>query len=127
MAIFPFSETIERIKFSLLLTALGIKLELQSLSSKEFRKELSDSQFTLVIRSEKDSVAHTYYVKNGFVLAIPGACRKPDTELVWDNAETGLRAMLSKNELDIYSAIGSGKLKIKGNFANALTFMSIAK
>ncbi len=113
-------------KLSLLLAVLGLKLGFQSLFSRGFRQEHKDKEFTLVIRSEKEGTAHTYYVRKGFVLSRPGACNKPDTELLWCDADTAVRTMLSENELDIYSTIGSGKLKIKGNFANALSFVNMA-
>ncbi len=113
-------------KFSLLLFALGAKLRLTGLASKEFRKLLRIERFILVIRTADGGRARTFHVRNGRASARRGMDPRADTELVWCDADTAARIMLSKNELDVYSAIGSSKLRILGNFKYALWFMRLA-
>jgi hypothetical protein len=114
------------VKFSLLLFVLGAKLRLTGLASKEFRKLLHREKFILVIRTADGDRARTFHVRNGRAWARRGAEPRADTELVWCDAETAARIMLSKNDLDVYSAIGSSTLRIMGNFKYALWFMKLA-
>lgn len=113
-------------KFSLLLFVLGAKLRLTGLVSKEFRKLLRRENFILVIRTADAGRARTFHIRNGRAWARRGTEPRADTELVWCDPETAARILLSKNELDVYSAIGSSKLRILGNFKYALWFMRLA-
>lgn len=111
----------------MLLHVLGAALRVRGLASRKFRKLLRVEQFILVIRTADGGRARSFHVRNGRAWARRGADRRADTELVWCDAETAARTMLSKNELDVYSAIGSSKLRILGNFKYALWFMKLAR
>ncbi|MBU1671900.1 MAG: hypothetical protein KKF41_01565 [Actinobacteria bacterium] len=113
-------------KFSLLLFLIGAKLRLTGLASGEFRKLLRRERFILVIGTADGSRARTFRVGNGWARSRRGADPRADTELVWCDPETAACIMLSKNELDVYSAIGSSKLRILGNFKYAMWFMRLA-
>ncbi len=114
------------VKFSVLLFAIGAKLRISGLASAEFRKLLRMERFVLVIRTADGCRARSYHVGKGRAWARRGTDPAADTQLVWRDAETAARTMLSKNELDVYSAIGSSKLRILGNFKYALWFMKLA-
>jgi hypothetical protein len=113
-------------KFSLLLFALGARLTVNSLASEKFRKPLRLSDFTVVMRTADGTRARTFYFKKGFCFSRGGRSPKADAELVWCDPETAVRTMLSKDELDGFSAIGSSKLRILGDFQRAFKFIDIA-
>ena len=112
-------------KLTLILYALGLKLQASTLLNKAFRKKIKYADRTVVIRTADGKQAHTYIFKNGLVLNHPGASKNASVELVWTDAETALKVMLSKEELDTFSAMGKGDLEIKGNFQDALWFTDI--
>lgn len=113
-------------KLALLLLGLDIKLRFTALTRRGFRKLLRKKDCVLVIRTEKPFEARTFRFRNGRILSYPGGSRKADTELVWCDADTAVKTMLSDNELDAFSAIGRSQLRIVGNFDNAIWFMELA-
>jgi hypothetical protein len=114
-------------KFSLLLFVLGIKLRITAFMSDTFRKKLRKKDFTLVIRTNSGKRARTFTFFGGKVRSRRGCNGPADTELVWCDEQTAVTVMLSKNELDGFSAIGRSALSVTGNFENALWFMEIAE
>ena len=114
-------------KFSLLLVVLGIKLRMTALFSAAFRKKLRKKDFSLVIRTDDDRRARTFKIIKGKVRSKRGGNKSADTELVWCDEHTAVSVMLSKNELDGFSAIGRSDLRVTGNFENALWFMELAE
>ena len=113
-------------KMSLVLMALGAKLQASALFSKEFRKKIRHMDRTIVIRTANNKHSHTYVFRNNKFYHYPLSSKKATVELVWKNPNTALRTMLSDEELDSFSAIGKGDLVIKGNFQDALWFTEIA-
>lgn len=113
-------------KFSLLLLAIAAKLRLSWLTSPYFRKLARRENFVLAIRTADGARARSYHFRNGWFWSRRGASGRADTELAWFDEDTAVRALLSKNELDVYSAIGSTRLRILGNFKYALWFMKLA-
>lgn len=113
-------------KFTLLLFALGWKLRINALVSGEFRKKLRREDFSLVIRTADGKRARTFRFRKGWFRTRPGTGKRIDTELVWCDPDTAFSAMLSKNELDVFSAIGRSDLRILGNFKYSLWFMELA-
>lgn len=113
-------------KFRLLLFALAAKLRVTALISTEFRKRLRKKNMTLTIRTERVNEARTFQIAEGRIRSAAGRDPSAETELVWNDSGIAVRTMLSKNELDGFSAIGRGWLKILGNFENALLFMDLA-
>ena len=114
-------------KFSLLLFVLGLKLRITALMSETFRKKLRKKDFILVIRTTDGKRARTFNILSGKVRSHSGRIESPDTELIWCDENTAVTVMLSKNELDGFSAIGRSDLCIMGNFENALWFMELAE
>lgn len=113
-------------KFRLLLFALGVKLRISAIFSAAFRRKLRKMDLVLAIRTGEVKEARTYVVKGGRVRSRAGRDRSVETELVWCDRKTAVRIMLSKNELDGFSAIGRGQLRILGNFEQAFHFLDLA-
>jgi hypothetical protein len=114
-------------KLSLLLFALGLKLRLSALISATFRKRLRSRDFVIVIRTAERGPARTFLIHGGRIRSRLGRDASADTELVWRDAQTAFRTMLSSDELDSFSAIGQARLRILGDLENALCFMDLAK
>lgn len=114
-------------KLSLLLIILGFKLYLTGIFSEKFRKMVRKKDFTLTIRSADHRQARTYNFEKGKIRSGKGEDENADTVLIWKDAATAVRVMLSKNELDGFSAIGNTNLRIAGNFEYALWFMELAE
>jgi hypothetical protein len=115
------------VKLSLLLHLLGLKLRVSALLSAAFRKRLRTEDFEIVVRTAQGGPARTFRIRGGRVRSRRGRGRSPDTELVWCDPQTAVRIMLSSEELDSFSAIGTGQLRVVGNLENALRFMELAK
>jgi hypothetical protein len=113
-------------KLSLLLFALSMRLRLRHRLSAEFRKKLRERACVLVMRTEDGRQARTFTFRDGQVRSRAGWDRAADTELVWCDADTAVKAMLSRDELDMFSAIGRSQLRILGNLAYALWFTEVA-
>ncbi|WP_319522760.1 hypothetical protein [uncultured Desulfosarcina sp.] len=114
-------------KFSLLLFALGLKLRITAMFSKAFRKRVRRKDFSLTIQASDSGRSRTFYLKRGRIRSTGRKNRQTDTELLWCDAKTAVRVMLSKNDLDGFSAIGRRDLRIFGDFENALLFMDLAQ
>lgn len=114
-------------KLSLLLFALGSKLRLLALISATFRKRLRGKDFVIVIRTAEPGPARSFRIQGGRVRSRSGGDPCAGTELVWRDTQTAFRTMLSSNELDVFSAIGRGQLRILGDLENALRFMNLAQ
>lgn len=114
-------------KLSLLLLLLGLKLRVSALLSPAFRKRLRSEDFEIVVRAAGEGPARSFRIRSGRIRSRWGRGRSPDTELVWCDPQTAVRTMLSSEELDTFSAIGTGQLRVVGNLENALRFMDLAK
>jgi hypothetical protein len=114
-------------RLSVLLFALGLKLRMSALISATFRKRLRSKDFVIVIRTAEQGPARTFRIHAGRIRSRSGRDLSTDTELVWHDAQTALRTMLSSNELDSFSAIGQARLRILGDLENALRFMDLAR
>jgi hypothetical protein len=114
-------------RLAALLFALGLKLRISALISAAFRKRLRHKDFVIVIRTAEPGPARTFCIRRGRIRSRPGRDPSADTELVWEDAQTALRTMLSSNELDSFSAIGRARLRILGDLDNALRFMDLAR
>lgn len=112
-------------KMRLVLLALGLKLQASALFSKEFRKKIRYINRTVVISTADGGCSHTYIFRNNMVFSHPGGSDNATVELVWTDAKTALKVMLSDEALDTFSAMGKGDLVVKGNFQDALWFTDI--
>jgi len=114
-------------KLSMLLFALSLKLRISARISATFRKRLRSKDFVIVIRTAERGPARTFRIHGGRIRSRLGRDPSADTELVWHDAGTAFRTMLSSNELDSFSAIGQARLRILGDLDNALRFMDLAR
>jgi hypothetical protein len=110
-----------------LLFALSLKLRISARISATFRKRLRSKDFVIVIRTAERGPARTFRIHGGRIRSRWGRDPSADTELVWHDAGTAFRTMLSSNELDSFSAIGQARLRILGDLDNALRFMDLAR
>jgi len=113
-------------KLSLILFVLGLKLWFSARFDATFRKQLLDIDRLIAIRTRDGLRARSYRFHDGRVSVSPGAHPEATAELVWSDVPIAIAAMLSKNELDTFSAIGRGDLVIVGNLQDALWFSDIA-
>lgn len=113
-------------KMTLVLIALGLKLQASALIDKAFRKKIRYINRTVVIRTADGKHSYTYIFRNNMVFSHPGGSKNATVELIWSDPETALKVMLSKEDLDTFSAMGKGELVVNGNFQDALWFTDIA-
>ena len=114
-------------KLSFILFALGIKLRWSAKFDAAFRKQLLCVDRLIVIRTKDSRRARSYHFRDEGVVVSAGAHPDATAELVWNDASIAVAAMLSSNELDLFSAIGRGDLVIAGNLQDALWFSDIAR
>lgn len=112
-------------RLSAILFLLGLKLRWKAWRDDDFRKRLKRLNRVVVIRTEDGRQARSYVFRDNCVLVQAGVHPEATAELVWADADTAIRAMLSDNPLDNFSAIGRGDLSIKGNLQDALWFSDL--
>ena len=113
-------------RLSAILFLLGVKLRWSAWRHDDFRKRLRRVERIIVIRTESGRPARTYVFSNDSVRDHGGIDPGATVEMVWSDVPTAVRAMLSSNPLDNFSAIGRGDLVIKGNLQDALWFSDLA-
>ena len=111
---------------SLLLFALGLKLRWSARFDRAFRNKIRNVNRIVVVRTESCRHARSYVFGNDRVATRGGVHPDATVQLIWDDVRTALKAMLSRNELDTFSAIGRGELTIRGNLQDALWFNDLA-
>ena len=112
-------------RLSAILFLLGLKLRWSAWRDGKFRKRLRRLDRVVVIRTEDGRQARSYVFRNDSIRIQRGGHPEATTELVWVDADTAIKAMLSDNPLDNFSAIGRGDLSIKGNLQDALWFSDL--
>ena len=112
-------------RLSAILFLLGIKLRWSAWRDREFRKRLRRIDRVVVIRTVDGRQARSYVFRDDSVRSEGGIHPQATAELVWTDADTALKAMLSDNPLDNFSAIGRGDLSITGNLQDALWFSDL--
>ncbi len=113
-------------RFSVVLYLLGLKLRWSAWRHREFRKRLQRVERVIVIRTEDGRRARTYVFRHGTVRDHGGRDPQASVEMVWSDPDAAVKAMLSPNPLDNFSAIGRGELAILGNLQDALWFSDLA-
>ena len=113
-------------RLSAVLLLLGLKLRWSAWRHSDFRKRLKRVNRVIVIRTEDGRRARSYVFRNDTVRDHGGMDPDATAEMVWSDPDTAVRAMLSSNPLDLFSAIGRGDMAIQGNLQDALWFSEIA-
>ncbi len=113
-------------RLSLLLFALELKLRWCARFSRVFRGKIRYVDRIVVVRSEDGRHARSFIFRHDRVSAQRGVHPDATVQLIWDDVRTAVSVMLSKNELDTFSAIGQGELTIEGNLQDALWFNDVA-
>lgn len=114
-------------KLTLILFALGLKLRWKARFDAAFRKQLLDVDRLIVIRTRDSTRARSYHFRNGRVAVTAGVHPEANAALIWKEISVAVSAMLSDNELDLFSAIGRGDLEIAGNLQDALWFSDLVR
>lgn len=109
-------------KLSVILFALGLKLRWSQWRDAGFRKQVRRINMVVVIRSEEGRAARSFVFGGGRLEVVGGAHPGATTELVWRDMDVAVKAMLSSNPLDTFSALGRGDMAILGNIQDALWF-----
>ena len=109
-------------KLSIILYALGLKLRWSQWRDPEFRKQVRRATRVVVIRSEDGSAARSFVFDHDKLTVQGGVHPQATAELVWRDTGVAVRAMLSTNPLDTFSALGRGDMAILGNIQDALWF-----
>ena len=112
-------------RLSAILFLLGLKLRWSAWRDGDFRKKLRRLNRVVVIRTQDGKQARSYVFRDDSVVIQGGVHPEATTELVWTDADTATKAMLSGNPLDNFSAIGRGDLSIIGNLQDALWFSEL--
>ena len=113
-------------KLTLILFALGLKLRWKAHFDAAFRMQLLDVDRLIVVRTRDGSRARSYHFRDGRVAVTDGVHPDANVALIWKEAAVAVSVMLSRNELDVFSAIGRGDLEIVGNLQDALWFSDLA-
>ena len=109
-------------KLSIILFALGLKLRWSQWRDAGFRKQIRRMDRVVVIRSEDGSAARSFIFRGDRLKIAGGVHPEATTELVWRDTAVAVKAMLSTNPLDTFSALGRGDMAILGNIQDALWF-----
>ena len=112
-------------KFTLILLALGWKLRWKAHFDAAFRKQLNDVDRLIVIRTRDGTRARSYRFLDGQVTVTAGILPEANVALIWSEVSVAVSTMISRNELDLFSAIGRGDLEIAGNLQDALWFSDL--
>lgn len=114
-------------KLTLILFALGLKLRWSARFDTTFHKQLLDVDKLIVIRTRDGTRARSYHFRDGRVAVTAGVHPEANVALIWNEVSVAVSAMLSSNELDLFSAIGRGDLEIAGNLQDALWFSDLVR
>ena len=109
-------------RLSIILFALGLKLRWSQWRDANFRKQVKRIDRIVVIRSEDGKAARSFVFRDGSLQVVGGVHPEATTELVWRDTAVAVKAMLSSNPLDTFSALGRGDMAILGNIQDALWF-----
>ncbi len=109
-------------RLSLILYALGLKLRWSQWRDPQFRKQVRLIDKVVVIRTEDGSAARSFVFRADRLQVVGGVHPEATTELMWRDNAVAVRAMLSTNPLDTFSALGRGDMAILGDIQDALWF-----
>lgn len=114
-------------RFSLLLYGFHILLRFTAWRRVSFREHLKGKDFSMLIRTADGRRARRYVFSGGEISSSKGNGTAADFSLVWKDAATGYRAMISMKPKALMHAIGDGSLKLEGDAGRVTAFLSIYK
>jgi len=114
-----------RMRFSLLLFVLKVKLKRAAKKYPEFKKKLMEKNYTMVIKTEDGARGRFFTFNNGGIESRRGDFPKAEISLVWKDAATAFRVMASGNNKAFMGALQDGSLKLQGDANLALAFTGV--
>ena len=112
------------IKFSLILLGLRLLLWWQSITYKEFKKHLSQKNFTAQIQIKDKTIGRWFTFKNGKILSSSGIKNKPEVTLTFKDSKVAVGLLMplvmafllkkSINQLDQINALKDFNLTLDG-------------
>ena len=114
-------------KLTLLLYVLMKKLKGTSRKYPEFKKKLMEKNYSLVIKTEDGRRGRYFKFNDGEIDSRGGDHPGADVLLIWKDAATGFKVMLSGRTKVFMAALQDGTLKIQGDANLALFFTGVAQ
>lgn len=99
---------------ALLLFALSLKLSKAAKNNKAFKDYIGSIQLRILIKTADNKWGRLFVFDKGRVTSFAGADHSADAALVWSDAATAFKVMLSGSEEATFLAAASGKLKVEG-------------
>lgn len=114
-------------KFRLLLWALGLMMKKASKKNPDFQKQLAGKDFVFQIKTQDDSIARQYIVKNDRIKSKGGLAKEPAFSLAFKDGDTGLAIMTAKDKNAFMKGIQDKDIKIDGDLSLVMWFQSVVK
>jgi hypothetical protein len=114
-------------KFRLLLWALGLMMKKASKKNPDFQKQLAGKDFVFQIKTQDDSIARQYIVKNERIKSKGGLAKDAAFSIAFKDGDTGLNIMTAKDKNAFMKGIQDKDIKIDGDLSLVMWFQSIVK
>ncbi|HOJ13920.1 MAG TPA: hypothetical protein PLT69_05450 [Deltaproteobacteria bacterium] len=101
-------------KLALLLFGLYLKLARAAKTNKAFRNYIGNIQLRILIKTSDNRWGRLFVFDKGRVTSASGANHAFDAALVWIDASTAFKVMLSGSDEATFMAAASGKLRVEG-------------
>ncbi len=109
-------------KFSLLLFVLRLKLSWAAKNNDSFKKFIKDKCLSFGIKTLDGSRGRLFMFNKGSISSRAGNPEKPDSAMVWFDANTGFTVMASGNDEAAVAALTEKKLVVEGDFKEFMWF-----
>lgn len=100
--------------FSFLLFVLNLKLRWASRTNPAFKSYIGTIRLRILIKTMDGKRGRLFIFDKGKVTSLSGANHACDAALVWTNAFTAFRVMLSGSDRATFMAAAKGKIKVEG-------------
>ena len=102
-------------RFSLLLYGLYLKLKAAARKNPVFQKYVSGVRLKVLIKTADGKQGRLFIFDRGKILSRGGAGASDfDVAIVWSDAATGYKVMLSASDEESFKAAAQGKLRVEG-------------
>ena len=102
-------------RFSLLLLILSLKLRKASKRHPAYKKYISTMRARILIKTADGRRGRLFTFDRGnFTSAKGGNHASCDVALIWSDASTAYKVMVSSNDEESFKAAAAGKLKVEG-------------
>ena len=101
-------------RLSLLLFGLYLKLRRAAKNNEAFRSYIGNIQVRILIKTADDKRGRLIIFDQGKIRSRSGARHESDVALVWSDAATAFKVMLSMSDEEMFNAAARGKVKVEG-------------